>query len=74
MTTEAGARRELVIVGLADHSIPKAQARALYEDRTPAPSPESLEVRRLDRLMKPQRDETRPDSRERRERRKFKRG
>jgi ribosome-associated heat shock protein Hsp15 len=72
VTTEAGRRRELRIVALAEHSIPKAQARALYEDRTPAPSPEAVEIRRLDRLMTPPRDEARPDSRERRERRRWK--
>jgi hypothetical protein len=74
VTTEAGARRELVVAGLAEHSIPKAEARKLYEDRTPAPSPEAREIRRLDRMMSPPRDESRPDARERRERRKWKEG
>ncbi|HEY7369261.1 MAG TPA: S4 domain-containing protein [Thermoanaerobaculia bacterium] len=74
VTTEAGARRELRIAGLAERSIPKAQARALYEDRTPAPSPEAREIRRLDRMMSPPRDESRPDARERRERRRWKEG
>jgi ribosome-associated heat shock protein Hsp15 len=69
-----GARRELVVRGLADRSIPKAAARALYEDVTPAPSPEVLEARRLDRLLAPRRDAGRPDRRDRRDRIRAKRG
>ena len=69
-----GARRELVVRGLAERSIPKAAARALYEDVTPAPSPEVLEVRRLDRLLAPRRDAGRPDRRDRRDRIRAKRG
>ena len=68
-----GARRELVVRGLAERSIPKAQARKLYEDVTPAPAPEILEARRLDRLLAPRGDAGRPDKRDRRERIRFKR-
>lgn len=67
-----GVRRELVVRGLAERSLPKAQARKLYEDVTPAPPPEVAEARRLDRLLKPRGDAGRPDKRERRERRKLK--
>jgi len=67
-----GARRELVVRGLAARSIPKAEARKLYEDVTPAPPPEVVEARRLDRLLAPRGDAGRPDKRERRERRKLK--
>jgi ribosome-associated heat shock protein Hsp15 len=67
-----GERRQLIVRGLADRSIPKAKARELYEDVTPAPAPEVVEARRLDRLMAPKVDEGRPDSRERRERRRRK--
>lgn len=67
-----GVRRELVVRGLADRSIPKAEARQLYEDVTPAPPPEVAEARRLDRLLKPQASEGKPDRRERRERRRQK--
>jgi ribosome-associated heat shock protein Hsp15 len=67
-----GVRRELVVKGLVDRSIPKAQARRLYEDVTPAPSPEVAEARRLDRLLAPKSSEGKPDKRERRERRKQK--
>jgi len=67
-----GVRREVIVRDLADHSIPKAQARQLYEDVTPAPSAEILEGRRLDRLIRPKAPEGRPDKRERRERRRQK--
>lgn len=66
--------RILVVRGLADRSIPKARARELYEDRTPAPPPEVAEARRLDRLLAPRQDAGRPDRRERRERRELKGG
>jgi ribosome-associated heat shock protein Hsp15 len=67
-----GVRRELVVRGLAERSLPKAEARKLYEDVTPAPPPEVAEARRLDRLLRPRGDAGRPDKRERRERRKLK--
>jgi ribosome-associated heat shock protein Hsp15 len=68
-----GARRELIVRGLAERSIPKAEARELYEDVTPAPAPEVVEARRLDRMLAP-RDEGRPDRRDRRARIRVKRG
>lgn len=68
ITTSAGRRRELVVRGLAGHSIPKARARLLYEDVTPPDSSAALEVRRLDRMLAPRQDEGRPDKRERRDR------
>jgi len=68
-----GVRRELLIRGLADRSIPKAAARALYEDVTPAPAPEVLEARRLDRMLAPRGDTGRPDKRDRRQRIRLKR-
>jgi ribosome-associated heat shock protein Hsp15 len=68
-----GRRRDLIVRGLAERSIPKAQARTLYEDVTPAPAPEVLEARRLDRILAPRGDAGRPDKRDRRERIRFKR-
>jgi ribosome-associated heat shock protein Hsp15 len=67
-----GVRREVIVRGLAERSIPKAQARLLYEDVTPALSPQAIEVRRLDRMLAPRRDHGKPDRRERQERRKRK--
>jgi ribosome-associated heat shock protein Hsp15 len=67
-----GTRRELIVRGLASRSVPKAEARKLYEDVTPPPAPEVVEARRLDRLLAPRGDAGRPDKRERRERRRLK--
>ncbi len=67
-----GQRRVLVVRGLASRSIPKAEARKLYEDVTPPPSPEVVEARRLDRLLAPRKDAGRPERNERRERRRLK--
>jgi ribosome-associated heat shock protein Hsp15 len=69
ITRAEGIRREFLVKGLADRSIPKARARLLYEDVTPPLPPEVAEARRLDRLLAPSRSEGRPDRRERRERR-----
>ena len=69
-----GTRRLLVVRGLAEHSIPKAQARKLYEDVTPALPPEMVEARRLDRMLAPRADAVRPDKRDRRDRIRLKRG
>jgi ribosome-associated heat shock protein Hsp15 len=61
-------RTQIVVVrGLTDRSIPKAEARVLYEDRTPPPTQEELEIRRMDRLMRSAHVSPRvPDKRERR--------
>ncbi len=72
VTTGRGERRELVVRALSDRSIPRREARKLYEDQTPAPAPEVLEARRLDRMLAPDRDSGRPDRKERRERRRLK--
>jgi ribosome-associated heat shock protein Hsp15 len=69
-----GRRRELVVRGLADRSIPRAEARLLYEDVTPPPRPEVIEARRLDRLLAPRGDSGRPDRRDRRDRIRLKKG
>ena len=74
VTGRDGNRRELIVRGIAEHSIPKAQARKLYEDVTPAPAPEVVEARRLDRMLAPRGEQGRPDKRERRERIRFKKG
>ena len=69
ITSPGGRRRELVVRGIAARSIPKAQARTLYEDVTPPEPPEVAEAKRLDRMLAPKSDEGRPDRRERRARR-----
>jgi ribosome-associated heat shock protein Hsp15 len=59
-------RRQLVtVVALAETHIPRAEARQLYEDRTPPPTPEEIEMRRIERLhratsvARPSRDDRR---------------
>src|SRR5262245_24378770 len=51
--TRGGGRRQTVIVrDLAEKHIPKAEARQLYEDRTPPPSPAELEARQFERAFR----------------------
>jgi ribosome-associated heat shock protein Hsp15 len=66
VTLERGRRRILRVVSTCQSSIPRAQARTLYEDLTPAPSPEELEARLAERLSRPSAAPGRPASRDRR--------
>jgi ribosome-associated heat shock protein Hsp15 len=73
--TRTGGRRQRVIVrATADRHIPKAEARALYEDVTPPPSPQEQALLDLLRLAGPRRRLTQgtPDRRERRRQREIK--
>jgi ribosome-associated heat shock protein Hsp15 len=67
-----GRKQRLKVVALADRHLPKADARKLYEDLTPPPTPEQIEARRQDRLfhaaMTPRHS---PDKRQRRALRKM---
>jgi len=67
ITTGGGRRRSLLVRALADRSIPKSQARRLYDDVTPPPTPEEIEIRKIERAFAPSRPPGRPDRRERRE-------
>lgn len=62
-----GRTQLLLVKAVADKSIAKAEARLLYDDETPAPTPEEVAMRRLERVfhatMAPKQ---RPDKRERR--------
>ena len=73
VTGRDGSRRDLVVRAVAERSLPKAEARKLYEDVTPPVPPEILEARRQDRLLAPRGDAGRPDKRVRRERIRWKR-
>jgi ribosome-associated heat shock protein Hsp15 len=70
-----GRRQQIVVLGLAERHIPKAEARALYSDITPPPSAEEVEARRLARLTGPfvSRAAGAPGKRERRALRRLKR-
>lgn len=47
-----GRRQTVVVRGLAERSMPRAEARLLYEDTTPAPSAEEIDARRAERLFR----------------------
>ena len=47
-----GRKQRVTVRGLADTHIPKAEARALYTDETPPPTPEEVENRRFERLFR----------------------
>jgi ribosome-associated heat shock protein Hsp15 len=49
LTKAAGRRQQVVVKALADQHLPKAEARLLYEDVTPPPTPEELAARELER-------------------------
>jgi ribosome-associated heat shock protein Hsp15 len=70
-----GRKQRIVIRGLEDQHVAKAEARQLYEDRTPAPTEEEIAMRRIERMhraaMTPPRS---PDKRARRAIRKLKEG
>ena len=70
-----GRRQRVVVRGLAERHITKAEARKLYEDLTPLPTAEEVEMRRMARLarafVRPARAGA-PDKRERRQLRRLK--
>lgn len=75
ITRRFGQRQKVVVKGVAERHVPKADARQLYEDRTPQPTPEEVELRRLARLAAPfvrPASAGAPDRRERRELRRLK--
>ena len=71
-----GRKQTVVVRALADRHIPRAEARGLYEDRTPPPSPEEVERRRMTRLARALSGPpaAAPDKRERRRIRRLKEG
>jgi ribosome-associated heat shock protein Hsp15 len=70
ITRTQGRRQVVAVRALAGRHLPKAEARALYEDRTPPPTPEEIEQRELQRAFRQsfgaQRPARAPDKRERR--------
>jgi ribosome-associated heat shock protein Hsp15 len=70
-----GRRQKVIVRGFAEQHIARAEARKLYEDVTPAPSEEEIEMRRMARLARPflrPGNTGSPDKRERRELRRMK--
>jgi ribosome-associated heat shock protein Hsp15 len=75
ITRGFGRRQKVIVRGLAEQHLPKAEARLLYEDVTPKPSAEEVELLRMARLAAPfvRRPGTgAPDKRERRQLRRLK--
>jgi len=70
-----GRKQLLTVLGLADTHISRADARLLYEDRTPKPTLEEIEVRRLERIYRAAATPAaKPDRNQRRTLRRLKRG
>jgi len=62
-----GRKQKIVVRGLADRHLAKADARQLYEDLTPPPTPEEIDMRRMERIYRAQMTPPRaPDKRQRR--------
>lgn len=76
ITRPLGRRQTIVIRALQVKHVPKAEARQLYEDRTPAPTQDEVEMRRLARLARAlnRAPAVTPDKRERRRLRRVKEG
>jgi ribosome-associated heat shock protein Hsp15 len=47
-----GRVRTFVVNGLRERHVPRIEARTLYEDTTPAPTPEQIETRRAMRAVR----------------------
>ena len=71
-----GRKQVVVVQDLAERHVAKADARALYEDKTPKPTEEEVEMRRMARLARAftKGPVARPDKRERRRIRQIKEG
>jgi ribosome-associated heat shock protein Hsp15 len=62
-----GRKQRIVVRGLAERHVAKADARLLYEDLTPTPTAEEVEMRRMERIFRAQMTPPKaPDKRQRR--------
>jgi len=52
ITRPMGRRQQVVVTDLAERHVARAQARTLYDDHTPPPSAEEIELRRMARLAR----------------------
>jgi ribosome-associated heat shock protein Hsp15 len=68
-----GRKQTVVVKALADRHVARADARRLYEDLTPAPTADEIEMRRIERAYRTAMTPPRaPDKRQRRALRKMK--
>jgi ribosome-associated heat shock protein Hsp15 len=75
ITRPFGRRQKVIVRDFAEKHVPRAEAKLLYEDVTPKPSPEEVELRRMARMAAPFTRSSSlgsPDKRERRALRKLK--
>ena len=62
-----GRKQRIVVKGLAEKHVSRADARQLYEDLTPTPSAEEIDMRRMERIFRAQMTPAKaPDKRQRR--------
>lgn len=61
-----GVRQTIGVRNVTDRHVAKAEARQLYEDLTPPPTPEEIEMRRIERQFRAGLPRRAPDKRERR--------
>jgi ribosome-associated heat shock protein Hsp15 len=70
-----GRHQDVIVRILIDQHVKKAEARALYDDVTPKPTPEEIELRRAERVFRAaQKAAGTPDRNRRREIRRAKEG
>src|SRR5262249_39800514 len=68
-----GRKQRVRVVKFAAHHVPKAEARLLYDDLTPPPTPQEIEARRMERMFRAATTPPHaPDKRERRALRRLK--
>jgi len=75
ITRPFGRRQQVVVRAFVEKHIPKAEARLMYEDVTPKPTPEEVELLRMARMAAPftrRASLGAPDKRERRQLRRLK--
>ena len=76
--TRPGGRKQIVLVtSVTERHVPKAEAKLLYEDQTPPPTPEELAAREFEKFLKaalPRAPLRSPDRDERRRLRRVKQG
>jgi len=75
ITRGQGRHQDVVVRIVLDAHVKKSEARVLYDDVTPKPSPEEIEARRVERVYRAAaRAAGTPDRRRRRELRRLKEG
>src|SRR5207237_10559743 len=69
-----GRKQKVRVMAVADSHMKKSDARTLYEDLTPKPTPEDIEMRRMERVSRAAAAAAGTDRRKRRDIRRHKRG